>query len=84
MAQPPKIGQKGFCIQNLRMYLSFQVKKTIGKSDNCLPRYLQYKHCTTFFKHPVLSRLFWEYCNDTASRKLNLNLNQSKNHELKR
>ena len=35
---PPLIAQKWFCIQNVRMDLSFQEKKTIGKSDIWLPR----------------------------------------------
>ena len=49
---PHKIVQKRFCIQNLRMDLSFQEKKTIWKSDIWLLRYLQNKHCTIFFETP--------------------------------
>ena len=47
-----KIEQKRFCMQNLRMDLSFQEKKTIWKSDTWLLRYLQNKHCTIFFETP--------------------------------
>ena len=35
----PYITKKWYCIQNLRMNLSFQEKKTILKSDTWLPRY---------------------------------------------
>ena len=49
----PKIAQKWFCIQNLRLDLSFQEKKTIWKSNAWFTRNLQNKHGTIFFKHPV-------------------------------
>ena len=39
ISRPPNITQKWFYIQNLRMDLSFQEKKTIWKSDTWLPRY---------------------------------------------
>ena len=39
ISQPPKVAEKWFCIQNLRMDLSFQEKKTICKSDRWLLRY---------------------------------------------
>ena len=45
----PNIAQKWFCIQNLRMDLSFQEKKAILNSDTWLPKNLQNKHCTIFF-----------------------------------
>jgi len=39
ISQPPKFAETRFCIQNLRVDLSFQEKKTIYKSVHLLSRY---------------------------------------------
>ena len=53
ISRPPLIAQKGFCIQNLRMGLSFLEKKTIIKSDIWLPRYLEKSPVCFIFGHQV-------------------------------
>ena len=51
LSQPHKFAQEGFCIQNLRMYLSFRETKTIWKSDTWLD--MKQKNSLIFLGHPV-------------------------------
>ena len=53
-----KIEQKRFCMQNLRMDLSFQEKKTIWKSDTWLLRY-EAKSQSHFFWDTLY---WWDIC----------------------
>ena len=54
ISQPPKIAQKWFCTQNLRMDLSFQEEKKLFENPTLGCRDIRQNPVSFFLGHPVV------------------------------